>query len=73
MKIFNSKGKGTGVAILMLLFVALLVAWLALTQMKSLGFGSGDESQEDPVDAAEEAVDDLNDKMQHQYDELEDE
>ena len=71
MKILNSKGKGTGIAILMLLCVALLVAWLAVTQMKSLGFGSRDESQEDPVDAAEEAVDDLNDKMQHQYDEQE--
>lgn len=63
----NNKGNGSELALILLLVVALLVAWLVMTQFSSLGIGGSsgtgtEESQEeqDPVDAAKDAVDQYN-------------
>ena len=61
----DNKGRASGLALIMLLIVALLVAWLATTQMGSLGFGpmTQQETQteeRDPIEQAQDAVDALN-------------
>lgn len=71
----NNKGRSSGLALLMILVAALLVAWLGVKQMTSLGYVSqdGDTQQENMEEQAQDAVDDLNDRLQQQYDDAEDE
>ena len=68
----NNKGRGSGLALLLILIVALLVAWLMVKQMGSLGMGgTTDPTQEVYVEDAQDAVDSLNDKMQQDLDSIE--
>ncbi len=64
----NNKGRGSGLALIMMLIVALIVAWLVMTQMGGFGFGKTEEQQEQmqeqAVDSAQDAVDALNQKME---------
>ena len=64
----NNKGKGSGLALILILIVAIIVAYLTMTQMGSLGFGKKSETQieqtQDPVNAAHDAVDAINQKIQ---------
>ena len=72
----DNKGKGSGLALLGILIVALIVAWLFVQQMGSLGAGGDDATgtqteqsvdpemqTDDPVDAAQDAVDAVNQNM----------
>ena len=68
----NNKGRGSGLALLLILIVALLVAWLMVKQMGSLGMGgTTDPTQEVYVEDAQDAVDDLNDRMKQDFDSIE--
>ena len=40
----NSKGKGSGLFLIVIMIAALIVAYLAVTQMSSLGFGKKEGS-----------------------------
>jgi len=64
----NNKGRGSGMALLILLIVALIVAYLAVQQMKNLGVGGTTQQEQvqeqDPVDAAQDAVDELNERIE---------
>ena len=60
----NNKGRGSGLLLLSLLLAAVLVAWLAVQNMSSLGSGKTEESQQEQyVDQAQDAVDALNQRM----------
>ena len=65
----NNNGKGSGLFLICLLVVALVVAWLVVTQMGSLGFGKtdmqqGQTEQMDPVQQAQDVVNMLNQAQQ---------
>ena len=61
----NNKGKGAGLALVLLLIVALLVAWFAVKNMGGLGFSSStDVQQENAVQQAQDLVNQINDRMQ---------
>jgi predicted metalloprotease len=65
----DNGGRGSGMALLLLLIVALIVAWLAVVNMKNLGVGgSGPQEQieqnDNTVDEAQNAVDALNEHTQ---------
>ena len=64
----NSKGRGSGLLLICLLIVALVVAWLVVTQRGSLEFGKtemqqGQAEQMDPVQQAQDVVDAVNEAM----------
>jgi Tfp pilus assembly protein PilX len=69
----HHSGRGTGLALVVILIVALVVAWLAVTQLRSLS-GPRDaatareatlaQPTADPVQQARDAVDALNERMQ---------
>jgi Tfp pilus assembly protein PilX len=40
----NNKGKDSGLFLIVILIVVLIVAYLAVTQMSSLGFGKKEEA-----------------------------
>ena len=65
----NSKGRGSGLLLICLLIVALVVAWLVVTQRESLEFGKtemqqGQTEQMDPVQQAQNVADILNQAQQ---------
>ncbi len=61
----NSKGKGSGLALVIILIVALLIAFFVLKNMSSLGFGrDATTQQENVVQQAQDLVDQINDRMQ---------
>lgn len=63
----NNSGKGSALFLLVLLCVALLIAYLAISNMSSLGFGKQSTQQENmqnPVDQAEDVVNQLNERTQ---------
>ena len=61
----NNKGKASGLALILMLIVALLVAYLAVTQRSSLGFGnSAPTQQENYVRQAQSLVDQINQAQQ---------
>ena len=65
----NNNGKGSGLTLILMLVVALIVAWLVMTQMGSLGIGGSKEEaqkQESYVDEAQDAVDEYNDMIGQQ-------
>ena len=71
----DNKGRGSGLCLIIILIVALVVAWLTITQMKSLGVGSSQphgqeqvEVPEDPEEEAQNTVDALNDRTQEAVD-----
>jgi len=67
-KIRNDKGRGSGLMLIIILVVALIVAYLEVQQMKSLGVGGTTQQEQvqeqDPVDAAQDAVDALNERIE---------
>ena len=63
----NSKGKGSGLMLIVILVVALLIGYLAMTQMDSLGFGKTDvqtQTQQNAIEQAQNAVDAINNRIQ---------
>ena len=65
----NNKGKMSGLALIIILVVAVIIAWLFMTQMKNLASGGADkklqeQTQEDLVNQAQQAVDALNQKTE---------
>ena len=63
----RQSGRGTGLGLVVILIVALVVAWLAVTQLQSLRApreAAPAQSTADPVQQARDAVDALNDRMQ---------
>ena len=66
----NNHGRVSGIALILLLIVALIVAYLAATQAGRLGFGQRpptQAAQQNPVDQAREAVDAINGRMAQTY------
>ena len=66
----NNHGRVSGIALILLLIVALIVAYLAATQAGHLGFGQKpltQAEQQNPVDQAREAVDAINGRMAQTY------
>jgi hypothetical protein len=66
----NNHGRVSGIALILLLLVALIVAYLAATQAGHLGFGQRSPTQveqQNPVDQAREAVDAINGRMAQTY------
>ena len=61
----DHSGRGTGLTLLLLLIAALIVAWLAVTQLGSLRRpqDSATQSTPDLVQQAQDAVDALNGRM----------
>jgi flagellar basal body-associated protein FliL len=63
----NNKGKDSRLFLIVILIVVLIVAYLAVTQMSSLGFGKKEEAQieqQNPVHQAQDAVDAINQRQQ---------
>ena len=64
----NSKGKGSGLVLIVILVVALLIGYLAMTQMGGLGFGKTSTPQEqtrqNAIEQAQNAVDAINNRLQ---------
>lgn len=63
----NNKGKGSGLVLIIILVVALLIGYLAMTQMGSLGFGKTDvqqQTQQNVIEQAQNAVDAINNRLQ---------
>ena len=59
----NNKGKGSGLALIILLLVALLIGYLAMTQMEGIGFGKNtqmEQTQQNAIEQAQSAVDAIN-------------
>ena len=63
----NSKGKGSGLILIVILVVALLIGYLAMTQMGSLGFGKTSmqqQTQQNVIEQAQNAVDAINNRLE---------
>ena len=64
----NNNGRGYGLILIIVLLVALLVGYLAMTQMGGLGFGKTDTPQEqipqNVITQAQSAVDAINNRLQ---------
>lgn len=64
----NNRGRGSGLMLIILLLVALLIAWLTVTQLGGLGFGKTDaqqaQTQQNVIEQAQSAVDAINNRMQ---------
>ena len=59
----NNNGKGTGLTLLIILIIALLIAFLVVKNMGIFGIGGSTPQQENYVQQAQDAVNALNDKM----------
>ena len=63
----NNKGKGSGLVLIIVLVVALLIGYLAMTQMDSLGFGKTgmqqEQTQQNVIEQAQNAVDAINNRL----------
>ena len=64
----NNNGRGSGLILIIVLLVALLVGFLAVTQMGGLGFGKKntqqEQTQQNAIAQAQNAVDAINDRIQ---------
>ena len=64
----NNKGKGSGLMLIVILVVALLIGYFAMTQMGSLGFGKTstqqEQMQQNAIEQAQNAVDAINNRIQ---------
>ena len=64
----NNKGRGSGLVLVVILVVALLIGYLAMTQMNSLGFGKTsmqqEQTQQNAIEQAQNAVDAINSRLQ---------
>ena len=63
----NNNGRGSGLMLIIVLLVALLIAWFAVTHMGGLGFGKTDaqqaQTQQNVIEQAQNAVDAINNRM----------
>ena len=63
----NHKGRGSGLTFIILLIVALLVAYLTVSNLSSLGVGGSSaeqsQAQQDLVKQAQDAVDAVNQRI----------
>ena len=63
----NNNGKGSGLMLIIVLVVALLIGYLAMTQMSSLGFGKPsmqqEQIQQNVIEQAQNAVDAINNHL----------
>ena len=60
----NNKGKGSGLALILILIVALIVAFLFMKQSGSFGIGRSPEQNSAPVQQAQEAANQINEKQE---------
>ena len=64
----NNKGKGPGLALIILLLVALLIGYLAMTQMEGLGIGTAntqtEQTTQNAIEQAQSAVDAINNRLE---------
>ena len=64
----NNRGRGSGLMLMIVLLVALLIAWFAVTQLGGLGFGKTDiqqaQTQQNAIEQAQNAVDAINNRLQ---------
>ena len=64
----NNRGRGSGLMLMIVLLVALLIAWFAVMHMGGLGFGKTDaqqaQTQQNAIEQAQNAVDAINNRMQ---------
>ena len=64
----NNRGRGSGLMLMIVLLVALLIAWFAVTQMGGLGFGKTDaqqaQTQQNAIEQTQSAVDAINNRIQ---------
>ena len=64
----NNNGRGSGLMLILVLLVALLITWFAVTQMSGLGFGKTDaqqaQTQQNAIEQAQSAVDAINNRIQ---------
>ncbi len=62
------KSTGSGLVLVVILVVALLIGWLAMTQMDSPGFGKTgmqqEQTQQNAIEQAQDAVDAINNRLQ---------
>ena len=61
----NNKGISSGIAIIIILIVALMIAFLAMKNMGS--FGNKPSQPENVVEQAQDTVDAIIDRIQQQY------
>ena len=65
----NNRGKGSGLMLIIVLLVALLIGYLAMTQMGGLGFGKTDaqqaQTQQNVIEQAQSAVDAIKNHLEH--------
>lgn len=64
----NNKGKGSGLVLIILLLVALLIGYLAMTQMEGVGFWTTntqtEQTQQNAIEQAQSAVDVINSRLE---------
>ena len=64
----NNRGRGSGLMLMIVLLVALLIAWFTVTQLGGLGFGKTDaqqaQTQQNAIEQAQNAVDAINNRLQ---------
>lgn len=60
----NITGRGSGLTLVIILIIALLIAFLGVKNMGPLGIGGSSPQQESYVQQAQDAVDALNDRME---------
>ena len=61
----DRSGRGSGLMLAVLLIAALIVAWLAVTQLRLFnpGASKSEPARENPVTQARDAVDAVNDRL----------
>ena len=64
----NNKGRGSGLMLIIILVVALLIGYLAMTQMGSFVFGKPsmqqEQTQQNVIEQAQNVVDAINNRLQ---------
>ena len=68
----DNKGRGSGLAIVIILIVALLIAVISMTRINDLGFGkqvTQQEQTQNPVQQAQDIVDQINQRQQGMWEE----
>ena len=68
----DNKGRGSGLAIVIILIVGLLIAVISMTRINGLGFGkkvTQQEQTQNPVQQAQDIVDQINQRQQGPWEE----
>jgi hypothetical protein len=67
----NNKGKSSGLALTLILIVALIVAFFFMKQSGSLGIGKPSEQNSAPVQQAQDVVNQINEQQEKALEALE--